>query len=101
MNQNQLRRTSAASLSLLFAIAIAACDDHYSTQDAYALCEDLTSQNPATNPPETFLDCVACHESCGIDCQQRGSSPEDYVCPSELDEAAGGGGEGGAGGAAE
>lgn len=100
MNHITPGRISITGLLLVAAVAIAACDDHYSTQDAYALCEELTQQNPATNPPETFLDCVACHETCGVECQQRGSSPEDYVCPEELD-AAGGGGEGGAGGAGD
>jgi hypothetical protein len=82
--------------TLFFALFVLAgttgCEDHYSTQDAYAVCEDLTDRNPATNPPESFADCVACYESCGAECAQTGSAPEDYVCPDELDEGAQGGG---------
>jgi hypothetical protein len=85
----------------LTALALAAslttaCQDHFSTQEAYAICQDLTERNPATNPPEAFDDCVACYESCGGDCTQAGTSPESYVCPDELGEG-GGTGEGGGG----
>ena len=75
----------------MFALAAAGCQDHYSTQDAYAVCEDLTDRNPATNSPESFSDCVACYESCGEDCAQAGTSPETYVCPDEVDEGSAGG----------
>jgi hypothetical protein len=101
MNHTSLRRLWVATVLALAGISVAACQDHYSTQDAYSVCEDLTNQNPATNPPERFLDCVGCYESCGVDCKQRGTAPEDYVCPNELDEGAEGGAGGGTGGAAE
>lgn len=83
----------------LTALAVAAitsfgCEDHFSTQEAYAACQALTDRNPATNPIEAFDDCVACYESCGGDCAQAGTSPETYVCPDELGEG-GGTGEGG------
>lgn len=77
----------------LLAVAASACQDHYSTQDAYAICQDQTDRNPATNPPESFADCVACYESCGDDCTQGGTSPETYTCPDEVDEGAGGSGD--------
>jgi hypothetical protein len=79
---------------LSFLLGAAACGDHYSTQDAYEVCEDLTGRNPATNSPESFSDCVACFETCGDECDQLGSAPEQYVCPDEVD-AAGEGGESG------
>jgi len=75
--------------------ALLACEDHFSTQDAYAVCDTLTTRNPAINPPADFLDCVACYESCGSDCAQTSNVPATYVCPGEV--ALGGGGSGGSG----
>ena len=74
-----------ASIALA-ALAVTACSDHFTTQEAYEVCEGLTERNPATNPPESFEDCVACYESCGEECQQLGTAPEDYACPDELSE---------------
>lgn len=96
-----LALTTGAVLPLLaLLVTSAGCQDHYSTQDAYEICDTLTERNPATNPPEDFLDCVACYETCGGDCVQTGSSEDAYTCPDESEEG-GGSSEGGGGGGAE
>ncbi len=81
-----------AVLAALFALP--ACEDHFTTQDAYDVCDQLVERNPATNPPDTFLDCVACYETCGNSCTLGADGA--YGCPDE--EAAGGSDQGGAGG---
>jgi hypothetical protein len=83
---------SAAMLLVLTALFASGCEDHYTTQEAYAACTDLTERNPATNPPTAFDDCVDCYETCGLDCTQAGTAPETYVCPDESGEGTGGGG---------
>jgi hypothetical protein len=70
------------------------CEDRYSTQEAYEFCTDLQEQNSSSASPESFADCVDCHESCGGACTLQGTTPETYVCPDELGEE----GEGGSGG---
>ena len=62
----------SAAMLLVFSALFAStgCEDHYTTQEAYATCSDLTERNPATNPQTSFDDCVDCFETCGIDCQQ-------------------------------
>jgi hypothetical protein len=71
------------------------CQDHFTTQEAYEICDELTERNPGTNPPEAFLDCVACYETCGEECAVTGETPQQYVCPDEVpvDEDGEGGGQ--------
>lgn len=83
--------SAALLLALTSVIVSSGCQDHFTTQEAVATCTELTERNPATNPPTSFDDCVACYESCGQDCAQAGTSPETYVCPDELGEGGGGG----------
>lgn len=86
-----------ATSALALLVTSTGCQDHYSTQDAYEICDTLTERNPATNPPEDFLDCVSCYETCGGDCVQTGSSDDAYMCPDDSEEG-GGSSEGGGGG---
>ncbi len=66
---------------LWLAVLIApACTDHYSTQEAYAVCEDLTNVIITTGD-ELFAECVACYEDCGDECEQTGEGDESFVCP--------------------
>ncbi|MBK6512923.1 MAG: hypothetical protein IPM79_15980 [Polyangiaceae bacterium] len=85
-------RTIGAFFALGLIAAAVGCQDHYSTQDAYDICNELTERNPATNPDETFLDCVGCYETCGGDCVQSSDATEGYLCPDEIPEEAGAGG---------
>ncbi len=77
--------------------SLAGCDDHFTTQEAYEICTQLQEENSSSASPESFADCVDCHESCGADCQLQGTVPETYACDEELDDAGGGGAGGGAG----
>lgn len=85
------------TFAFLSALALAAtvavgCQSHYDTQAAYEICTDLTERNPATNPDSTFLDCVACYETCGDECVQSADATEGYLCPDEIAEEDGAGG---------
>ena len=100
---------SARSTPRLLALALSAFtagawgrQDHLSTQESYAICQELQAENPSANAPESFHDCVACYETCGNDCQVLATSPASYACPDEIgaggasgDDGAGGGGGGG------
>jgi hypothetical protein len=73
-------------LASFVALALAAgtplaCEDHYSTQDAYEICQDDQARNPSAFGPESFKSCVACYESCGADCEKLASAPVEYTCP--------------------
>jgi len=96
--KNTHKRIFGLALFSLAALFGGACESHYSTQEAYAVCQDLVDRNPATNAPGGFDDCVGCYEMCGDECNQAGTSPETYVCPDELGEGGGGGGDAGEGG---
>lgn len=80
-----LATTAVAVLGL----GLAGCQSHYTTQEAYDTCHELVGETGETDDPEVFSDCVACHEDCGTDCNQLGTSPESFSCPDE--EGAGGG----------
>ncbi|MFO0554391.1 MAG: hypothetical protein U0271_38775 [Polyangiaceae bacterium] len=73
----------AVAALLVGGAALSACEDHYTTQEAYSLCEDLQGSSPTLD----FDDCVDCHERCGADCEAQGTSPETFACP---DDGAGG-----------
>jgi hypothetical protein len=90
-----LRTSLLSSFVLAVSLTIAGCGDHYSTQDAYAVCEDFAARNPGNHPDPSFHDCVACYETCGDECEQLGSAPENYACPDELGASGIGGGGGG------
>jgi len=66
---------------LLGAAWLTGCADHYSTQDAYSICQDLQRRNPGANPPDIFATCVTCYEDCGADCTQGGTALATYECP--------------------
>jgi hypothetical protein len=76
----------------LVALGTAACDDHYTTQEATATCTELSDRNPGANPPSAFDECVACFERCGVDCEQTGDTDKLYVCPDEVGSGGAGGG---------
>ncbi len=84
-----------ASLTMLAlgALGLTGCESHYTTQEAYGICHELISETAETDDPEVFADCVACHEDCGTDCSQLGTSPESFGCPDEegIDGTGGGG----------
>lgn len=79
--------------SMVVMLGTPACDEHFSTQEAYDTCEKLAESGPPADTPAGFSDCVACYEDCGNACIP---SPEGYVCPDEEGE----GGAGATGGAA-
>jgi len=65
---------------IIFLLLMVGCGDHFSTQDAYAACESLLAR-VTTTTDEVFADCVACHEDCGSECEQGGSTPPTFTCP--------------------
>ncbi|NUP07176.1 MAG: hypothetical protein HOW73_14065 [Polyangiaceae bacterium] len=83
-------------ISIIAALSVGAlgCEAHYTTQEAYEICQDLTNRNPGASPSEAFLDCVACHENCGDACQQSGDTDVIYSCPTDTEETEDGGGGG-------
>jgi hypothetical protein len=65
-------------------VLIAACGDHFSTQEAYNTCEDIQTQ---TSSEAAFADCVDCYERCGAECERQNVEPPDeYYCPEDLDQ---------------
>lgn len=62
------------------------CQGHLSTQEAYAICGELTTEGGAAFPEEVFDDCVDCHETCGNDCVFVAGSPATFACPAELEQ---------------
>ena len=69
--------------SILATLGITAClaaCGGYSTQEAYARCEQERSTKQTVDD-DAFKQCVACHEDCGLDCEAAGTSPEQYACP--------------------
>ncbi len=72
--------TKLAALSLL---ALSACGDHFTTQEAYEACGELITGGPSGEGDELLAECVACHEDCGSECDITGSSPAEFVCPVE------------------
>jgi hypothetical protein len=73
----------------MFSLALtlaAGCTEHFTTQEAYAICEELQEKGPSTATDASFADCVACHEDCGGECAPQGTAPETYACPDETGE---------------
>jgi hypothetical protein len=68
-----------AVLALGLCLGQAACGDHYTTQEAYSVCDDIIKRLDTTTE-EAFADCVDCYESCGDECEQEG--PE-FICPED------------------
>jgi hypothetical protein len=66
------------------ALWLAGCQDRFTTQEAYATCEELQERNAFADSSETFADCVDCHETCGADCAVQPTSPATFACPDEL-----------------
>jgi hypothetical protein len=74
------------ALLLSASLAVSACADRFSTQEAYDTCEDIADRTD-TFTEESFADCVDCHERCGADCEQQNAEPPDeYVCPEDIGE---------------
>jgi hypothetical protein len=73
------------SISAIVAVAslIPGCGDQFTTQEAYAACEELIVAGPAGDPPELFAECVACHEDCGSSCERKATTPARFECPLE------------------
>ncbi len=73
----------AVVMSLLGATA---CQDQFTTQEAYDTCEKLAENTPTAGDAD-FADCVDCHERCGADCERDNAEPPDaYFCPEDKDE---------------
>jgi hypothetical protein len=71
------------SFIAIVALGLAACGDHYSTQEAYRVCDDIIARVDTTTEA-AFADCVDCFESCGDECEQRG--PENgFLCPDDVE----------------
>ena len=71
MSTETLRR-----LAWLVPFVATACGDHYTTQEADAVCEELKERISTLDNEETFAECVACHEDCGDECETP-----DFTCP--------------------
>lgn len=82
---------AAITLALATLLGPTGCDEHFSTQEAYAACEKLAESGPPADTEAGFADCVACYEDCGNACIP---SAEGYSCPAEEGE--GGAATGGA-----
>ncbi len=84
-------KLKASTLAITFALgaaslALAACEDHFTTQEAYETCGGIADRSVAMSE-EAFADCVDCYERCGIDCEQQNEPPPDeFVCPDDLGE---------------
>jgi hypothetical protein len=75
-------RTHTMLLGLVaLALAAAACGDQFSTQEAYATCEDQLGRASQDTDDAIFAECVACYEDCGSDCTMTGDAPLTFVCP--------------------
>ena len=64
-------------IALALALAAAACGDRASTQEAYDICEDI-GERIGTLDDDSFAACVACHETCGGECNTTDGS---FTCP--------------------
>lgn len=77
-----------ALLAFAVLLTLTGCQQRYNTQEAYQACEGLL---PADAKEEVLLECVACHENCGPDCDVVGDAPDEFACPDEQDGGGGGG----------
>ncbi|MBW2528326.1 MAG: hypothetical protein JRI23_29390 [Deltaproteobacteria bacterium] len=77
MMETKMRYLTIGLLPLLVA-----CGSHYSTQEAYAACEDVR-ERVATTPDDAFATCVACHEDCGDECEQVTAEEGFFACPED------------------
>jgi hypothetical protein len=86
----QLLRTHRriSLLTLVVGVFAIACGGHLTTQEAYALCEDLSKDTPISD--DGLKACVACYERCD-DCNLV--SIDVFKCPDEISEAGEGGSE--------
>ncbi|MFO0547647.1 MAG: hypothetical protein U0271_04615 [Polyangiaceae bacterium] len=75
---------ATALVATLFGFSLAACEDHYTTQEAYDACNQLGDTNPGVLEPAAFDDCVDCYERCGADCEELGTAPETFACPDDT-----------------
>jgi hypothetical protein len=75
------------ALSILLAalsVGAVACGDHYTTQEAYTACEEILNVRPdAAGDDVIFAECVACHETCGSECEPLGTVPATFDCPED------------------
>lgn len=89
-------KNSIVSITLLAAaLELTGCQDRFTTQEAYAACEEIQNRNEFVASPETFADCVDCYETCGGECALQPTSPATFACPEELEapDAGEGGGD--------
>ena len=57
------------------------CGSHFSTQEAYDICNKSEGRNPGATDV-SFAECVACYEECGSDCAPAANTiPLTYQCP--------------------
>ncbi len=69
-------------LAICTVLALTACGA-YSTQEAYVACDqERAARGPTAFTDESFASCVACFETCGIDCEpKQGEQTLTYACP--------------------
>jgi hypothetical protein len=79
MKRPQTIIATLAVVAATAALALSACTNGLSTQDAYRACESLGEAEPTS---QSFGACVACFEDCD-DCQPQGTAPETYACPDD------------------
>jgi len=75
-----IKRIVPLSLVLLGALLVG-CGSRYSTQEAYDACDELLDRINTAETDDQFLECVACFEDCGQDCQQQDTAPATFACP--------------------
>ena len=84
MNEDHAMRIDS-KLIVIVALVVSAvgCGEQFSTQEAYAACEDQLGRQSQDTGDEEFAACVSCYEDCGIDCTATAESPVTFECPAE------------------
>ena len=75
-----MRMSALLSIAWL-SLMVVACQDHFTTQEAYEICESLTDSIATTGGEEGFAACVACYEDCGEDCEEVSQEDGFFACP--------------------
>ena len=74
-------KTSRASVNATRQLVLTACTDHYTTQEAYEVCDDIIDRIDTTTE-DSFADCVDCYERCGDECGQEAAA---FLCPDDTE----------------
>ena len=76
------KKSVAAVLALGALVAVAACGDGYSEEDAKTFCDqERAAINCFTD--EVYDQCFDCYVECGAQCNRAGACPEEYSCDEE------------------